>query len=75
MTLIVLNISLRESRLRKQYRMTLIALLCKIKIELNPFQSGFVGHSTTTALINVTDDIRLGMEKGNLTVLCFYSCI
>lgn len=37
---------------------------------LNPFQSGFrPGHSTTTALVNITDDIRLGMERGMLTVL------
>ncbi|CAG9137764.1 unnamed protein product [Plutella xylostella] len=32
--------------------------------------SGFrSGHSTVTALIKITDDIRWGMEKGELTVL------
>lgn len=37
---------------------------------LSPFQSGFrPGHSTTTALVNITDDIRSGMESGKLTVL------
>lgn len=37
---------------------------------LNSFQSGFrPGHSTVTALVKITDDIRLGMENGQLTVL------
>ncbi|KAA5652462.1 hypothetical protein F3G58_32585, partial [Pseudomonas aeruginosa] len=37
---------------------------------LNPYQSGFrPGHSTVTALVNITDAIRLGMESGKLTVL------
>ena len=37
---------------------------------LNPLQSGFrPGHSTVTALVKITDDIRLSMENGNLTVL------
>lgn len=37
---------------------------------LNPMQSGFrKGHSTVTALVKITDDIRLGMEHGQLTVL------
>ncbi|KAL0829839.1 hypothetical protein ABMA28_003322 [Loxostege sticticalis] len=37
---------------------------------LNPFQSGFrPGHSTTTALVKITDDIRHGMDDKKLTVL------
>ncbi|KAJ0176040.1 hypothetical protein K1T71_008214 [Dendrolimus kikuchii] len=37
---------------------------------LNPYQSGFrPGHSTTTALVQITDDIRHGMDNGLLTVL------
>lgn len=47
----------------------LSAFLCKNRL-LNFFQSGFrPGHGTTTALVNITDDDRLGMENGNLTVL------
>ncbi|CAK1588609.1 unnamed protein product [Parnassius mnemosyne] len=37
---------------------------------LNPFQSGFrSGHSTTTALLKITDDIRHGMENHQVTLL------
>ena len=37
---------------------------------MNPFQSGFrPGHSTSTALVKISDDIRLGMENQKLTVL------
>ncbi|KAG7300576.1 hypothetical protein JYU34_014871 [Plutella xylostella] len=37
---------------------------------MNPFQSGFrPGHSTVTALVKITDDIRQGMENGKLTIL------
>ncbi|CAK1579495.1 unnamed protein product [Parnassius mnemosyne] len=37
---------------------------------LNQHQSGFrPGHSTTTALLKITEDVRDGMEFGRLTVL------
>lgn len=37
---------------------------------LNPFQSGFrPGHSTTTALLKVTEDIRKSMENAQITIL------
>lgn len=37
---------------------------------LNPLQSGFrPGHSTVTALVKITDDIRQGMENSQLTIL------
>ncbi|CAK1581557.1 unnamed protein product [Parnassius mnemosyne] len=37
---------------------------------LSPFQSGFrPGHSTVSALLKVTDDIRAGMEDTKVTVL------
>lgn len=36
----------------------------------NPFQSGFRrGHSTTSALLNVTEDIRRNMDESRITVL------
>lgn len=40
---------------------------------LNPFQSGFrTGHSTQTALLKLTDDIRLGKDKRLLTALILF---
>lgn len=37
---------------------------------LNPYQSGFrAGHSTTSALLKVTEDIRNGMDETKVTVL------
>lgn len=39
----------------------------------DPFQSGFrAGHSTTTALLKVTDDIRLAMDKRLVTILLLF---
>ncbi|CAG9135534.1 unnamed protein product [Plutella xylostella] len=47
----------------------LTAFLCNGGL-LNPYQSGFrAGHSTTTALLKVTEDIRSGMENRMITVL------
>lgn len=37
---------------------------------LNPYQSGFrTGHSTVSALVNLIDDIKLGMEHRKLNIL------
>lgn len=37
---------------------------------LNPFQSGFrPGHSTVSALVKITDDVRYSMANGQVTVL------
>ncbi|KAJ0182642.1 hypothetical protein K1T71_002011 [Dendrolimus kikuchii] len=37
---------------------------------LNPHQSGFrPGHSTVTALVKITEDIRLAMDDGKVTIL------
>ncbi|KAJ4433995.1 hypothetical protein ANN_16314 [Periplaneta americana] len=37
---------------------------------LDPYQSGFrTGHSTSTALLKVTEDIREALDKGQITIL------
>ncbi|KAM3961990.1 uncharacterized protein ACR2FA_003881 [Aphomia sociella] len=37
---------------------------------VSPFQSGFrPGHSTATALLRITEDVREGMENSKLTIL------
>ncbi|KAJ4430333.1 hypothetical protein ANN_22549 [Periplaneta americana] len=39
---------------------------------LDPYQSGFrMGHSTLTALLKVTEDIREALDKGQITILTF----
>ncbi|CAH2109011.1 unnamed protein product [Euphydryas editha] len=55
--------------LEKLVHQQLSRFLYKFNI-LNPLQSGFrPGHSTVTALVKVTDDIRMGMDNKHLTVL------
>lgn len=40
---------------------------------INTYQSGFKkGHSTVTALLRVTDDIRLAIDERKLTLLCLF---
>ncbi|KAA5587166.1 hypothetical protein F3H15_36945, partial [Pseudomonas aeruginosa] len=37
---------------------------------ISPFQSGFrPGHSTISALLKVTGDIRVGLEESKITIL------
>lgn len=50
----------------------MIAYLEEFNI-LNPFQSGFKkGHSTQTALLKVTSDIRKAIDSRELTILVLY---
>ncbi|KAL1447213.1 hypothetical protein WDU94_000539 [Cyamophila willieti] len=47
-----------------------IISFCNFHSLFNPYQSGFrPGHSTTTALLKVTDDIRSNMDKTQVTIL------
>jgi retron-type reverse transcriptase len=47
-----------------------IVAFCNEKGLLNRFQSGFrPGHSTTTALLKITDDISMEMERKFVTIL------
>ncbi|KAL1447518.1 hypothetical protein WDU94_010887 [Cyamophila willieti] len=47
-----------------------ILSFCNSHSLFNPYQSGFrPGHSTTTALVKVADDIRRGMERTQVTIL------
>ena len=40
---------------------------------LDNYQAGFTkGHSTQTALLNVIDDIKKGIEERNVTVLVLF---
>lgn len=49
---------------------TQLSTFLNINSLVNPLQSGFRrGHSTTSALTKITDDIRLGMDNGHVTVL------
>jgi hypothetical protein len=49
-----------------------IMVFCNERGLLNRFQSGFRhGHSTTTALLNITDDISMEMDRGFTTILAF----
>jgi hypothetical protein len=43
---------------------------CNEKFLLNRFQSGFRhGHSTTTALLNITDDISTDLDRNFISIL------
>jgi Reverse transcriptase (RNA-dependent DNA polymerase) len=47
-----------------------IVSFCNERGLLNQFQSGFrSGHSTTTALLKITDDVAMDMDKNLMTIL------
>jgi hypothetical protein len=49
---------------------SLLVCLSKVFEVLTVFQSGFrLHHSTVAAVLKVTEDIRLSMEDGQVTVL------
>jgi len=55
--------------LEKLINLQILKHLNKFKL-MSPLQSGFkIAHSTTTALLKITDDITAAFERGEVTVL------